>query len=42
VISADIIAFMKKLDVTEIHGYQPELGLQIFTEQALAGAAVSN
>jgi arginine decarboxylase len=42
VISADIIAFMKKLDVTEIHGYQPELGLQIFTEQAIAGAAVTN
>ena len=34
-ISADIIGFMKKLDVKEIHGYQPELGLQVFSEAAL-------
>jgi len=35
IISAAIIAFMKKLDVKEIHGYQPELGIQIFTDKAL-------
>ncbi len=35
IISADIIAFMQKLDVKEIHGYQPELGLQVFSQQAL-------
>ncbi len=35
VISAAIIAFMKKLDVKEIHGYQSELGIQIFTDKAL-------
>ncbi|TVO63668.1 aminotransferase class I/II-fold pyridoxal phosphate-dependent enzyme [Denitromonas ohlonensis] len=36
VISQEIIAFMRALDVTEIHGYRPELGLRIFTETALA------
>jgi arginine decarboxylase len=40
IISADIIIFMKKLDVTEIHGYQPELGLQVFTKGALEQASV--
>jgi len=36
VISKEILAFMRALDVTEIHGYRPELGLRIFTEDALA------
>ena len=36
VISQEIIAFMRALDVTEIHGYRPELGLRIFTAEALA------
>lgn len=35
VISEEIIHFMLALDVTEIHGYRPELGLKIFTEMAL-------
>ena len=35
VVSVAIIAFMKKLDVKEIHGYQPELGIRIFTDKAL-------
>jgi len=35
VISPEILAYMKALDVKEIHGYNPELGLSIFTEQAL-------
>ncbi len=35
IVSADIITFMKKLDVKEIHGYQPEIGLQVFTSDAL-------
>jgi arginine decarboxylase len=39
VISTDILTFMKKLDVKEIHGYQPELGLQVFTEDALRYAS---
>jgi arginine decarboxylase len=42
VISADIITFMKKLDVKEIHGYRPELGLQIFTDEALKSIAGKN
>ncbi|HLQ84982.1 MAG TPA: aminotransferase class I/II-fold pyridoxal phosphate-dependent enzyme [Salinisphaeraceae bacterium] len=36
VISAEILDFLQALDVTEIHGYRPELGLLVFTEQALA------
>ena len=35
VISAEILAFMRALDVKEIHGYRPELGLRVFTDQAL-------
>jgi arginine decarboxylase len=27
---------MRKLDVTEIHGYRAELGLRVFTEEAIA------
>jgi arginine decarboxylase len=27
---------MRALDVKEIHGYRPELGLRVFTEEALA------
>ena len=37
VISEEILAFMRALDVKEIHGYEPEFGLQIFTEEVLAG-----
>ncbi|MBO9491417.1 aminotransferase class I/II-fold pyridoxal phosphate-dependent enzyme [Endozoicomonas sp. G2_1] len=36
VISEEILAYMKALDVKEIHGYNPELGLSVFTEDALA------
>ncbi len=36
VISAEILDFMRNLDVKEIHGYRPELGLRVFTEAALA------
>lgn len=35
VISDEIIEFLRKLDVKEIHGYRPELGLRVFTEAAL-------
>jgi len=27
--------FMRNLDVKEIHGYRAELGLRVFTEEAL-------
>lgn len=39
VISTEIIEFLRKLDVTEIHGYRPELGLCVFTEDALVQQA---
>ena len=39
VISEEILAFMRALDVKEIHGYNPEIGLQLFTEELLQGAA---
>ncbi len=35
VISEDIVKFMQALDVKEIHGYRPELGLRVFTNRAL-------
>ncbi|MBI3520713.1 MAG: ornithine decarboxylase [Bacteroidetes bacterium] len=35
VISEDIIRFMIALDVKEIHGYKAELGLKVFTVEAL-------
>jgi arginine decarboxylase len=35
VASPEIIEFLTKLDVSEIHGYRPELGLRVFTEAAL-------
>jgi arginine decarboxylase len=36
VISQEILAFMRALDVNEIHGYRPDLGLRVFTDAALA------
>src|SRR6516225_8203486 len=36
VVSKDIVYFLAQLDVKEIHGYNPELGLSVFTEAALA------
>jgi len=36
VVSKEIIYFLAQLDVKEIHGYNPELGLSVFTEAALA------
>ncbi len=35
VISKDILDFMRALDVKEIHGYRPELGMRVFTRKAL-------
>jgi arginine decarboxylase len=35
VISAEILAFIEALDVREIHGYRPELGFRVFTDEAL-------
>jgi arginine decarboxylase len=36
VISKEILYFLAQLDVKEIHGYNPELGLSVFTEEALS------
>ncbi|WNJ98863.1 ornithine decarboxylase [Thalassospiraceae bacterium LMO-JJ14] len=35
VVSKEIIGFFRALDVKEIHGYRPDLGLRVFTEAAL-------
>jgi len=35
VISEEILEFLLVLDVKEIHGYRPELGLKVFTEEVL-------
>jgi arginine decarboxylase len=35
VVSKEIIYFLAQLDVKEIHGYNPELGLSVFTEAAV-------
>jgi arginine decarboxylase len=39
VISPEILAFMRALDVSEIHGYRSDLGLCVFTEEALRSRA---
>lgn len=36
VISKEILSFMMALDVNEIHGYRADLGLRVFTPDALA------
>jgi arginine decarboxylase len=36
VISLEILEFMEQLDVKEIHGYEPDLGFQVFSKAALA------
>lgn len=39
VISREILSFMLALDVSEIHGYRPDLGLRVFTPDALERVA---
>ncbi len=39
VVSREILDFMLALDVNEIHGYRPDLGLRVFTDDALARLA---
>jgi arginine decarboxylase len=34
-VSPQILEFMRRLDVKEVHGYRRELGLEVFTEEAL-------
>ena len=35
VVSKQILYFLAQLDVKEIHGYNPDLGLSVFTEDVL-------
>ena len=35
VVSSEILDFMRALDVNEIHGYRADLGLRVFTDEAL-------
>jgi arginine decarboxylase len=35
-VSKEIVYFLAQLDVKEIHGYNPDLGLSVFTDAALA------
>lgn len=39
VVSKEILYFLAELDVKEIHGYNPDLGLSVFTEDAVARMA---
>jgi arginine decarboxylase len=41
VISKQIVYFLAQLDIKEIHGYNPDLGLSVFTEAALKRIAAS-
>jgi arginine decarboxylase len=41
VVSKEILYFLAELDVKEIHGYNPDLGLSVFTEAALARLAAA-
>jgi arginine decarboxylase len=34
-VSKQILYFLAQLDVKEIHGYNPDLGLSVFTEDTL-------
>ena len=36
VVNRQIANFIRKLDVNEVHGYRPELGLRVFTTEALS------
>jgi arginine decarboxylase len=36
VVSKEIVYFLAQLDVKEIHGYNHDLGLSVFTQEALA------
>jgi arginine decarboxylase len=35
IVSPQILEFMRRLDVKEVHGYRPDLGLAVFTPEAL-------
>ena len=35
IVSRQIVNFIRRLDVSEVHGYRADLGLRIFTREAL-------
>ncbi len=39
VLNGETLAFLEALDTLEIHGYDPERGLRVFTHETVAGAA---
>ena len=39
VVSSEILDFMQKLAIKEVHGYRAELGLPVFTQEALEALA---
>ena len=41
VVSKEILYFLAQLDVKEIHGYNPDLGLSVFTDAAVARATAA-
>lgn len=41
VISKEILHFMRALDVKEIHGYRPDLGMRVFSQKALDDLAAN-
>lgn len=41
VITRDILDYLIAVDVKEIHGYKPEYGLRVFTEEAIIRAAAA-
>ena len=42
VVSPEILAFMRALDVSEIHGYRADLGLRVFTPELLKNMTAQN
>ena len=39
VVSDEIVEFMQKLDVDEVHGFRSAVGLSLFTEDALSSVS---
>jgi arginine decarboxylase len=38
-VSAEILGYLRALDTKEIHGYRADLGIRVFTEDALKSEA---
>ena len=42
ILNAETLAFLEALDTLEIHGYDPERGLRVFTHETVAAAAAGH